>query len=158
MSAEDERRAMQMAAKHATAGAGANEGATRGAPKPARLSQRSRGSAAVPTPTPLEKEKPRGVLPALWLLDPTRKTLVWSALPGVSIQTDSLWPPSSSPVSLSGIRVPRNRPRRRPRALVSRCPACRVMAHPPLTASSPLGAPRPLSPLSRSWASSVSCG
>ncbi|KAJ7461940.1 hypothetical protein FB451DRAFT_1139979 [Mycena latifolia] len=86
LSTEDERRAMQMAAQHATAGAA---GATKGAPKPAKLSERSRGSAAVPTPepTPVEKPTPRGVLPALlerhapWLLDPTRRTLVWGAPP-----------------------------------------------------------------------------
>ncbi|KAJ7434148.1 hypothetical protein FB451DRAFT_1470069 [Mycena latifolia] len=77
MSAEDERLAMQMAAKHATAGAGL--GAAKEAPRP-----------ETPT-TPVEKEKPRGVLPALlerralWLLDPTRKTLVWGAPPVVSI-------------------------------------------------------------------------
>ncbi|KAJ7450468.1 hypothetical protein FB451DRAFT_1527644 [Mycena latifolia] len=90
---EDERRAMQIAAAHATAGAGSagaaepGMGAGKGGTK-ARLSEHSRGSAAVPTPAQaLEEETPtpsRGMLPALlerrapWLLDPTRKTPVWA--------------------------------------------------------------------------------
>ncbi|KAJ7437012.1 hypothetical protein FB451DRAFT_1152804 [Mycena latifolia] len=104
MSAEDERRAMQMAGKHATAGAGANVGAVKGAPRPARLREHARAGAAVRAPISMEKETPastpRGVLPALlerrapWLLDPTRKTLVRGE------HSDSLWPPSSSPVFL----------------------------------------------------------
>ncbi|KAJ7434141.1 hypothetical protein FB451DRAFT_1470063 [Mycena latifolia] len=111
MSAEDERRAMQMAAAHATGGlvgvtAGAEMSATtaKGAPRPASLSEHARAGAAVRAPTSAEKETPastpRGVLPALlerrppWLLNSTRKTLVHGE------HSDSLWPPSSSPVSL----------------------------------------------------------
>ncbi|KAJ7461901.1 hypothetical protein FB451DRAFT_1496151, partial [Mycena latifolia] len=73
-----------------------------------RGSMRRRGGgecAAVRAPTSMEKETPastpRGVLPALlerrapWLLDPTRKTLVRGE------HSDSLWPPSSSPVFLA---------------------------------------------------------
>ncbi|KAJ7450473.1 hypothetical protein FB451DRAFT_1527646 [Mycena latifolia] len=103
MNTEDERRAMQMAAAHATAGAGGANGmgatTTKEAPRPARLSERTPGGAAAPIPAstlaPVEKEKPtpHGVFPALlerrapWLLNPTQKTLVWGAPPVVSIWT-----------------------------------------------------------------------
>ncbi|KAJ7437016.1 hypothetical protein FB451DRAFT_1452207, partial [Mycena latifolia] len=155
LSTEDERRVMQMAAKHTTTGAGdagaggatgAEMGATagKGAPRP-RLSERARGGAAVPTPipAPVEKEKPtpRGVLPALlerrapWLLDPTRKTPFWAH----GEHSAPLWSSSSSPVSL-GLSCPPTPflplirvPRRRPHALVSDCPAGRVMGTKPRT-------------------------
>ncbi|KAJ7437020.1 hypothetical protein FB451DRAFT_1378734 [Mycena latifolia] len=96
LSTEDECRAMQMAAKHATAGAGvgAEIGAGMGAAVPT----------PTPAPTPLEKEKetppPRGVLPVLlerrapWLLDPTRQTLLWGAPPIVRLSVTLLVVPS----------------------------------------------------------------
>jgi cytochrome c oxidase assembly factor 3 len=80
LTVEDEKRAMAAAASYATAPA----------TKPLKLSDRARNNAVAPVPeasTPEQITQRRGVLASLldgrfpWLLDPTRKTLVWGAPP-----------------------------------------------------------------------------